>query len=72
MISSICWFDASTWTIVGWFADRATLRMLANMTAGYPDFEKDADFQQAYYADPFREWTAEERIAISLSVPRVR
>jgi CubicO group peptidase (beta-lactamase class C family) len=52
-------------------ADQVTLRMLANMTAGYPDFEKNAGFQQAYYADPFREWTAEERIAISLSVPRV-
>src|SRR5215204_2799913 len=52
-------------------ADQVTLRMLANMTAGYPDFEKNAGFQEAYYADPFREWTAEERIAISLSVPRV-
>ena len=52
-------------------ADQVTLRMLANMTAGYPDFEKNAGFQDAYYADPFREWTAEERIAISLSVPRV-
>src|SRR5215207_9535915 len=52
-------------------ADQVTLRMLANMTAGYPDFEKNAGFQEAYYADPFCEWTAEERIAISLSVPRV-
>lgn len=52
-------------------ANQVTLRMLANMTAGYPDFEKNAEFQQAYYADPFREWTAEERIALSLSVPRV-
>ena len=52
-------------------ADRVTLRMLANMTAGYPDFEKNVEFQQAFYADPFRQWTAEERIALSLSVPRV-
>jgi CubicO group peptidase (beta-lactamase class C family) len=52
-------------------ADRVTLRMLANMTAGYPDFEKNAGFQEAYYADPFREWSAEERIAISLSTPRL-
>jgi CubicO group peptidase (beta-lactamase class C family) len=52
-------------------AESVTLRMLANMTAGYPDFEKNVEFQQAYYADPFREWTAEERIALSLSVPRV-
>jgi CubicO group peptidase (beta-lactamase class C family) len=52
-------------------ADRVTLRMLANMTAGYPDFEKNPEFQQAFYADPFRQWTAEERIALSLSVPRL-
>jgi CubicO group peptidase (beta-lactamase class C family) len=63
-------------TIDAWLPDlpdagQVTLRMLANMTAGYPDFEKNAGFQEAYYADPFREWTAEERIAISLSVPRV-
>ena len=63
-------------TIDAWLPDlpdaaRVTLRMLANMTAGYPDFEKNAGFQEAYYVDPFREWTTEERIAISLSVPRV-
>ena len=52
-------------------ADRVTLRMLTDMTAGYPDFEKNEQFVAAFYADPFREWTAEERIAISLSVPRV-
>ena len=52
-------------------ADRATLHMLANMTAGYPDFEKNAEFQRAFYADPFRQWSAEERIALSLSTPRV-
>jgi CubicO group peptidase (beta-lactamase class C family) len=52
-------------------ADQVTLRMLANMTAGYPDFEKNVAFQQAFYADPFRQWTAEERIALSLSVPRL-
>jgi CubicO group peptidase (beta-lactamase class C family) len=52
-------------------AELVTLRMLLNMTAGYPDFEQNAGFQQAFYADPFREWSAEERIAISLSVPRV-
>jgi CubicO group peptidase (beta-lactamase class C family) len=52
-------------------ADQVTPRMLANMTAGYPDFEKNAEFVQAFYADTFRQWTAEERIALSLSVPRV-
>ena len=46
-------------TIDAWLPDlpdaaQVTLRMLANMTAGYPDFEKNAGFQEAYYADPFR------------------
>jgi CubicO group peptidase (beta-lactamase class C family) len=52
-------------------ADQVTLRMLANMTAGYPDFVQNPKLDQMLYADPFRKWTAEERIAISLSVPRV-
>ncbi|MDQ3659529.1 MAG: beta-lactamase family protein, partial [Actinomycetota bacterium] len=47
-------------------AEQVTLRMLANMTAGYRDFEQTTEFKLAFYADPFRQWTAEERIAISL------
>jgi CubicO group peptidase (beta-lactamase class C family) len=43
--------------------------MLANMTSGYPDFEQNVDFQRAFYADPFREWTTAERIAIAFSTP---
>ncbi|MGH2616897.1 MAG: serine hydrolase domain-containing protein [Thermomicrobiales bacterium] len=50
-------------------ADRVTLRMLANMTAGYPDFVQNAEFQRAFYADPFRQWTTEERLAIAFSTP---
>jgi CubicO group peptidase (beta-lactamase class C family) len=52
-------------------AARVTLRMLANMTAGYPDFVQNAGFIQALYEDPFRQWTPEEQIAIGLSTPRV-
>jgi CubicO group peptidase (beta-lactamase class C family) len=52
-------------------ADKATLRMLANLTAGYPDFVQNAEFVSAIYADPFRQWTPEERIAISVSTPQV-
>lgn len=52
-------------------ADRVTLRMLANMTAGYPDFVQNAQFIKAIYEDPFRAWTAEEQIDIGLSTPRV-
>jgi CubicO group peptidase (beta-lactamase class C family) len=52
-------------------ADQVALRMLANMTAGYPDFVQNAGFIQALYEDPFRQWTPEEQIAIGLSTPRV-
>ncbi len=51
-------------------ADRVTLRMLANMTAGYPDFVPNPDFIAASYADPFRAWTADELIGYSLAQPR--
>jgi CubicO group peptidase (beta-lactamase class C family) len=43
-------------------SDKVTLQMLANQTAGYPDFEQDADWRKAYYADPFHSWTYEERL----------
>ena len=33
-------------------ADKVTLRMLANQTAGYPDFEQDPAWIAAYYAEP--------------------
>jgi CubicO group peptidase (beta-lactamase class C family) len=51
-------------------ADQVTLRMLANMTAGYRDYVPDPQFEQALYADPFRQWTPEELIAASLRRPR--
>ena len=52
-------------------ADQVTLRMLANMTAGYPDYVQNPKLSQELYADPFRQWTPEEQIAIGLSTPRV-
>jgi CubicO group peptidase (beta-lactamase class C family) len=52
-------------------SERVTLRMLANMTAGYPDFVQNPKLAQEFYADPFRQWTPEEQIAIGLSTPRV-
>ncbi len=51
-------------------AERVTLRMLANMTAGYQDFVPDEGFQRAFYADPFHQWTTDELLAISLAQPR--
>jgi CubicO group peptidase (beta-lactamase class C family) len=52
-------------------ADQVTLRMLANMTAGYPDYVQNDELIDAIYADPFRQWTPDELIAIGLSTPRV-
>ncbi|CAA9551296.1 MAG: D-alanyl-D-alanine carboxypeptidase [uncultured Thermomicrobiales bacterium] len=52
-------------------ADRVTLRMLANMTAGYPDYVQNDRFVDGFYADPFRAWTPAELIAIGLSTPRL-
>ncbi len=34
--------------------DRVTLRMLANMTAGYPDYVQNPQLDEELYADPFR------------------
>jgi CubicO group peptidase (beta-lactamase class C family) len=63
-------------TLATWLPDlpdagRVTLRMLANMTAGYPDYVPDAQFQKASYDNPFRQWTPEELIAISTAKPRL-
>ena len=52
-------------------ADRVTLRMLTNMTAGYPDYVQNPKLDQELYADPFRQWTNQELIELGLSTPRV-
>ena len=62
-------------TIDQWLPDlpeagSVTLKMLANMTAGYPDYVRNDSFVEAFYADPFKEWTSEELIEIGLSTPR--
>jgi CubicO group peptidase (beta-lactamase class C family) len=51
-------------------AGTTTLRMLANMTAGYPDYVNTDEFAAAGYADPFQRWTPEDLIAISLAQGR--
>lgn len=52
-------------------ADQVTLRMLANMTSGYNDYVQNPGFGPAYYADPFKQWTPDEQIALGLSTPRL-
>lgn len=52
-------------------AEQVTLRMLTNMTAGYPDYVRNEQLTAASYANPFRQWTPQEKIAIGLSTPRL-
>ncbi|WP_171060538.1 serine hydrolase [Poseidonocella sp. HB161398] len=53
-------------------ADQATIRMLANMTAGYPDHVANEErFLKPSADDPFAAWSPRELIAISLSAPRL-
>ena len=51
-------------------ADRVTLGQLAQMTSGYPDYVLGNDaFDQAFYADPFRQWTTQDILAQISSRP---
>jgi len=52
-------------------ADQVTLRMLAQQTSGYPDFETDPVFQAAYIGDPFRDFSYEERIDYAFTRPQI-
>jgi D-alanyl-D-alanine carboxypeptidase len=50
-------------------SDRITLRMLANSTSGYVDYQGEDSFRDAVYKDPFRAWTNEELIKIGTDKP---
>jgi CubicO group peptidase (beta-lactamase class C family) len=50
-------------------AGKVTLKMLANQTSGYPDYETDPAWLAAFNADPFRVWTLEERLRYAFSRP---
>ena len=52
-------------------ADQVTPRMLANMTAGYPDHVASQAFLEAFDADPFRAWTTDELLEYSFGAPRL-
>ncbi|MCM2416883.1 serine hydrolase domain-containing protein [Streptomyces sp. RKAG293] len=49
--------------------DRITLRMLGASTSGLIDYVTSPGFSDTVYADPFRQWTAKELVAISTSKP---
>jgi CubicO group peptidase (beta-lactamase class C family) len=50
-------------------AHTVTLKMLANQTTGYPDFETDPAWLAAFNADPFHLWTFEERLRYAFGRP---
>jgi CubicO group peptidase (beta-lactamase class C family) len=61
-------------TIARWMpalpeADKVTLKMLANQTTGYPDFETDPAWLAAFNADPFHIWTFGERLKYAFARP---
>src|SRR5881397_667381 len=50
-------------------ANKVTLKMLANQTSGYPDYETDPKWLAAWTADPFHIWTFEERLKYAFARP---
>src|SRR5438876_6564877 len=50
-------------------ANKVTLKMLANQTSGYPDFETDPAWLAAWSTNPFHIWTFEERLKYALGRP---
>jgi CubicO group peptidase (beta-lactamase class C family) len=50
-------------------ANKVTLKMLANQTSGYPDFETDPKWLAAWSANPFHIWTFDERLKYAFSRP---
>src|SRR5438105_7785719 len=50
-------------------ANKVTLKMLANQTSGYPDYETDPKWLAAFIADPFHIWTFDERMKYAFSHP---
>ncbi len=50
-------------------ASKVTLKMLANQTTGYPDYETDPAWEAAFNADPFHIWTFDERLKYAFSRP---
>ena len=51
------------------YANRITLRNLAQMTSGYADYVYQPETMQGVYKDPFRQWTPQELTQIGVSKP---
>ncbi len=48
-------------------ANLVTVKMLANMTSGYPDYVTDPKFIAEFYQNPFHEFTDSELLSIAFS-----
>jgi CubicO group peptidase (beta-lactamase class C family) len=51
------------------YADRITLKNLANMTSGYVDYVYEPELLDGILFDPFRQWMPQELIKIGVSKP---
>jgi D-alanyl-D-alanine carboxypeptidase len=53
-------------------SNEVTLRMLASVTSGYPDFiQENEPFQKLLFENPFRQWSANELIHWAFTLPIV-
>lgn len=50
-------------------ANQVTVKMLADMTSGYPDYVTDPKFIAEFYQNPFHQFTNAELLAIAFSQP---
>jgi len=51
------------------YADRITLKNLANMSSGYADYVYQPELLKGVGLDPFRQWTPQELIRIGVTKP---
>ena len=49
--------------------DEVTFGQLAQMTSGYVDFETTPQLTAEQYADPFKQWTPQELLALAVNQP---
>ncbi|WP_341578695.1 serine hydrolase domain-containing protein [Microbacterium schleiferi] len=61
----------STWLPDVPFADEVELGQLAQMTSGYADYLWSDEFRDGFFADPFRQWTPDELVAMATAQPHV-
>lgn len=63
-------------TVDRWMPDlplsnKVTVKMLANQTSGYPDYEQDPTFVNQFYKNPFQRFSFKQRLAIAFSRPQL-